>query len=235
MLTRNVVILTGAGISSESGIPTFRADDGLWENHRIEAVATLEGFRNNSKLVYEFYNQRRERIQAADIQPNSAHMALAELERCCFGEFTLITQNVDNLHERAGSQNVVHMHGELLSALCMETGERFEWLDDLTEESIQPSTGMKGTLRPDIVWFGEQPYQMGRIYDALRYCRLFIAIGTSGHVYPAAGFIQEVMMNCARTIEVNLEETEISPFFHEHYYGLASEKVPEIIKQLLIK
>ena len=230
---KNIVILTGAGISQESGIETFRASNGLWENHNVEDVATPEGFVRNPDLVYGFYNKRRRQLLSKKIQPNPAHKALVELENACSGEFSLVTQNVDDLHERSGSKNVFHMHGELLSALCSKTNKRFTWKNDLTADSENPSTGEKGCLRPDIVWFGEQPYYLDEIYQALASCCLFIAIGTSGQVYPAASFVQEVQMNQARTIEVNLEETEISPYFQEHYYGPASVEVPKLVRALL--
>jgi NAD-dependent deacetylase len=230
---KNIVILTGAGISQESGIETFRASNGLWENHNVEDVATPEGFVRNPDLVYGFYNKRRRQLLSKKIQPNPAHKALVELENACSGEFSLVTQNVDDLHERSGSKNVFHMHGELLSALCSKTNKRFAWKNDLTADSENPSTGEKRCLRPDIVWFGEQPYYLDEIYQALASCSLFIAIGTSGQIYPAANFVQEVQMNQARTIEVNLEVTEISPYFQEHYYGPASVEVPKLVRALL--
>ena len=230
---KNIVILTGAGISQESGISTFRDNNGLWNNYSIQDVATLEGFKRNPDLVYEFYNMRRRELLSETIEPNSAHIALAELEESWKGEFLLVTQNVDNLHEQAGSRNVVHMHGELMSALCIKSGKRYPWYEDLDATSQNPETGEIGNLRPDIVWFGEEPYQLERIYDALKYCRLFIAIGTSGTVYPAAGFVQEVFQNCARTIEVNLEKTDISSMFDENYFGKASEIVTDLAHALI--
>ena len=229
---KNIVILTGSGISKESGIPTFRDFGGLWEGYDINQVASPEGFKKDPQLVYEFYNKRRRQLLSDEVTPNAAHKALAHLEEWSKGEFSLITQNVDDLHERSGSVNVYHIHGELLSARCMETNKAFGWEDDLDQNSVNPRTGKAGTLRPDIVWFGEQlRYQM-EVEKALQYCRIFISIGTSGTVYPAAGYVEEVQKNCARTIEVNLEPSEISHHFDEHYYGPASQTVPQLIDDL---
>lgn len=228
-----IVILTGAGISAESGIPTFRAADGLWEDHRIEDVATPEAFTRDPALVHRFYNMRRAQLQEPAIQPNPAHIALAHLEQEYAGEVLLVTQNVDDLHERAGSRNLVHMHGELLSIFCIRSGQRFHPSGELSNVSICDCCGMAGSLRPDIVWFGEMPYQMNRIHEALENCSLFLSIGTSGHVYPAAGFVQQARMAKAHTMEINLEPTQTHNAFHEHHYGQAGNVVPEIVEKLL--
>lgn len=227
---RSIVILTGAGISAESGIDTFRSAGGLWEQHRVEDVATPEGFARNPDLVLNFYDMRRAAL--ADVAPNAAHMALARLEREFSGELLLVTQNVDDLHERGGSARVLHMHGELKSALCTSCETRSPWLGSMIERPPCPVCRAP-SLRPDVVWFGEMPYQMGRIYQALETCDLFVSIGTSGAVYPAAGFVQEVRANGARTLELNLEPSEGSRFFHESRHGPASEVVPAWVAEVL--
>ncbi|MGH8492533.1 MAG: Sir2 family NAD+-dependent deacetylase [Moraxellaceae bacterium] len=228
-----IVILTGAGISAESGIRTFRAADGLWEDHRIEDVATPEAFRRDPVLVQRFYNMRRAQLQDPTIQPNAAHRALARLEQEYPGQILLVTQNVDDLHERAGSQQLVHMHGELLSMFCTHSGQRFRISGDISHESRCSCCLKQGSLRPDIVWFGEMPYQMERIYQALESCTLFLSIGTSGNVYPAAGFVQRARMAGAHTVEINLEPSQTRTAFHEHHYGPASHKVVEVVASLL--
>jgi NAD-dependent deacetylase len=225
-----IVILTGAGISAESGIDTFRSAGGLWEQHRVEDVATPEGFARNPNLVLNFYDMRRAAL--ADVAPNPAHMALARLEREFSGELLLVTQNVDDLHERGGSARVLHMHGELKSALCTSCETRAPWLGTMIERPPCPVCRAP-TLRPDVVWFGEMPYQMGRIYQALETCDLFVSIGTSGAVYPAAGFVQEARASGARTLELNLEPSEGSRLFHESRLGPASVVVPEWVEEVL--
>lgn len=227
---RSIVILTGAGISAESGIDTFRSSGGLWEQHRVEDVATPEGFARNPNLVLNFYDMRRAAL--ADVVPNPAHMALARLEREFSGELLLVTQNVDDLHERGGSARVLHMHGELKSALCTSCETRSPWPGTMIERPPCPVCRAP-SLRPDVVWFGEMPYQMGRIYQALETCDLFVSIGTSGAVYPAAGFVQEARANGARTLELNLEPSEGSRFFHESRHGPASVVVPEWVDEVL--
>lgn len=225
-----IVILTGAGISAESGIDTFRAAGGLWEQHRVEDVATPEGFARNPNLVLNFYDMRRAAL--AQVEPNPAHTALARLEREFSGELLLVTQNVDDLHERGGSAKVLHMHGELKSALCASCETRSHW--DATMKDRPPCPVCRApTLRPDVVWFGEMPYQMGRIYAALEVCDLFVSIGTSGAVYPAAGFVQEARSNGARTLELNLEPSEGSHLFHHARFGPASELVPRWVDEVL--
>ena len=225
-----IVILTGAGISAESGIDTFRAAGGLWEQHRVEDVATPEGFARNPDLVLGFYDMRREAL--SNVVPNSAHMALARLEREFRGELLLVTQNVDDLHERGGSARVLHMHGELKSALCTSCETRSPWFATMIDRPPCPVCRAP-TLRPDVVWFGEMPYQMGRIYQTLETCDLFVSIGTSGAVYPAAGFVQEARSAGAHCLELNLEPSEGSRFFHESRHGPASALVPDWVEELL--
>jgi NAD-dependent deacetylase len=225
-----IVILTGAGISAESGIDTFRSSGGLWEQHRVEDVATPEGFARNPNLVLNFYDMRRAAL--ANVAPNPAHEALARLEREFSGDVLLVTQNVDDLHERGGSARVLHMHGELKSALCTSCETRSRWERSMIERPPCPVCRAP-TLRPDVVWFGEMPYQMGRIYRALESCDLFVSIGTSGAVYPAAGFVQEARSAGAHTLELNLEPSEGSRLFHESRLGPASAVVPAWVEEVL--
>lgn len=227
-----VLVLTGAGISAESGIPTFRGSDGLWEGQRLEDVATPEAFERDPVLVHDFYNGRRQRLLGDDIQPNAAHFALAEFEASHDDLFLLVTQNIDNLHQRAGSKNVLPMHGELFKARCRETGELFDWQADLSIETPHPNDPTKlGRLRPHIVWFGEMPIGMERIEQAASQADLFLAIGTSAVVYPAAGIVQSTRRDC-RTVEINLDETPASGTFDESIRGKASVEVPKFFKSL---
>ncbi|MCV6590545.1 MAG: NAD-dependent protein deacylase [Marinobacterium sp.] len=229
----SIVILTGAGISAESGIRTFRAADGLWEDHRIEDVATPEGFYTDPDLVHRFYNQRRQQLLSGDVHPNAAHEALARLEKTLPGEVLLITQNIDNLHERAGSENLIHMHGELLNLRCVSSELIYRSEQDCTPEDLCQCCGSSGTLRPDIVWFGEMPMQMERCYQALDHCQLFLSIGTSGNVYPAAGFVEVANAAGARTVEINLEPSRVHTAFDEHIHAPAGQAVPEFVDRLL--
>lgn len=229
----SIVILTGAGISAESGLRTFRAQDGLWENHRIEDVATPEAFLRNPSLVHRFYNDRRRQLKDAAIMPNAAHIALAKLEREWQGDVLIVTQNVDNLHERAGSRRIIHMHGELNQSMCLACDGVVEWFDDLTADSLCPLCGATHRLRPNIVWFGEMPFMMDDIDDAISNCALFVSIGTSGNVYPAAGFVQRANQVGARTIELNLEPSRTYTQFAEGRIGAATEIVPKFIEELL--
>src|SRR5688500_6345645 len=228
---RNIVILTGAGISAESGVATFRGPDGLWEGHRVEDVATPEAFARDPARVQAFYDARRARLRS--VRPNSAHEALARLDAEWPGELLIVTQNVDDLHERAGAKRLLHMHGELKSAWCRACGERMRWESDLRDHPACPSCGVAGRLRPDIVWFGEMPYQMERIDRALMDADLFVSIGTSGAVYPAAGFVQTARYAGARTLEMNLEPSLGSFHFHESRTGRAGELVPAWVEDLL--
>lgn len=229
-----IVILTGAGISAESGIDTFRSAGGLWEQHRVEDVATPEGFARNPDLVLNFYDMRRAAL--AQVAPNPAHAALARLAREFRGDLLLVTQNVDDLHERGGSEQVLHMHGELKSALCSSCETRSRWERTMiAKDGGRPPCPVcqAPTLRPDVVWFGEMPYEMGRIYQALEACDLFVSIGTSGAVYPAAGFVAEARGAGARTLELNLEPSEGSRMFHETRLGPASALVPQWVEEVL--
>jgi NAD-dependent deacetylase len=228
----SLVLLTGAGISAESGIRTFRAADGLWENQRIEDVATPAAFTRDPQLVYQFYNQRRAQLHSTEVAPNAAHFALAELEALWPGHFLLVTQNVDDLHERAGSKKLLHMHGELRSALCQQCFTRHRWVRELGATDQCPSCAKPAGLRPDIVWFGEMPYHMEQIGPALHHCDIFVAIGTSGKVYPAAGFVREAI-RAVRRIEVNLQASDISEAFDIHKVGPASREVPQLVQELL--
>ncbi|HNJ47197.1 MAG TPA: NAD-dependent deacylase [Novosphingobium sp.] len=227
---RNIVILTGAGISAESGIDTFRGAGGLWENHRVEDVATPEAFARDPGLVLRFYDQRRAAIQ--EKLPNAAHIALARLEAEWTGSLLIVTQNVDDLHERAGAGRVLHMHGEHLSAWCTSCDIRSRWRAPLLDRPPCPACGAR-SLRPDIVWFGEMPYRMGEIYAALREADLFVSIGTSGAVYPAAGFVRDARELGKRTLELNLEPSQGSFLFHESRLGPASELVPTWVGEML--
>lgn len=229
---RSIVVLTGAGISAESGIATFRAADGLWEEHRVEDVATPEGFERNPTLVYEFYNRRRRQLLSADIRPNAAHTALARFEHEFAGDFLLVTQNIDNLHERAGSRNVLHMHGEILKSRCLNSRLVFDANEDFTYDSHCRCCRSPGNLRPHVVWFGEMPFHLQQINEALENCDLFVAIGTSGNVYPASGFYQTARIRGASTVELNLEQT--GSRFDRHLCGPASELVPAFFDELLV-
>ena len=228
---RNIVILTGAGISAESGLATFRGADGLWEGHRVEDVATPEAFGRDPALVQAFYDARRARL--VEVEPNAAHRALARLDSEWPGDLLIVTQNVDDLHERAGARRLLHMHGELRSAWCLASDARTRWEGALGGGPACPSCGAAGRLRPDIVWFGEMPYEMERIDRALTEADLFVSIGTSGNVYPAAGFVQAARHAGARTIEINLEPSLGSFLFGESRTGRAGELVPRLVDELL--
>jgi len=227
---RNIVILTGAGISAESGLRTFRADDGLWEDHRVEDVASPEGFRRDPDLVQRFYDARRDNVMAAE--PNAAHRALARLDSEWDGELLIVTQNIDDLHERGGARRILHMHGEALSAWCLACDARHPWTGTLIDGPPCPACG-ESALRPDIVWFGEMPYAMDRIFAAIARADLFVSIGTSGAVYPAAGFVQQAKSSGARTLELNLERSQGSGWFDETRLGPASELVPAWVEEML--
>lgn len=229
----SIVILTGAGISAESGLETFRGAGGLWCGHRVEDVATPEAFARNPALVHEFYNMRRHGLLDPKIKPNPGHLALAELEEKWPGEVLVVTQNIDNLHERAGTKNLIHMHGEALKAFCHFCDYNIPCHDALSVETPCGNCRKTGGLRPDIVWFGEMPYQMDKIYNALTDCDLFISIGTSGNVYPAAGFVAHARQSGAHTVEINLEPSQTNSLFHESILGPAGTTLPAVIKDLL--
>lgn len=228
-----IVILTGAGISKESGLDTFRCAGGIWSQYSLDDVATPEGFHRNPQLVQDFYNARRQELSQPGIQPNAAHHAVARLEREWPGGVLVVTQNIDDLHERAGSANLIHMHGELRKVRCDNCGTVSAWQADVATATPCPACH-HAALRPHVVWFGEMPLEMDHIYDALDHCGLFISIGTSGHVYPAAGFVHAVRQRGqAHTIELNLDPSEGASLFAETIYGLASEVVPAVVAELL--
>jgi NAD-dependent deacetylase len=227
----NIVVLTGAGISAESGLATFRGPDGLWEGHRVEDVCTPEALARDPALVLDFYDVRRRAL--ADVRPNAAHEALARLDAEWPGELLIVTQNVDDLHERAGAKRLIHMHGELLSALCRRCGARSHFEGEMIGGPPCPACGESGGLRPDIVFFGEIPYRMDEIEAALADADLFVSIGTSGAVYPAAGFVQLARAVGARTLELNLEPSAGTVLFSASEFGAAGALVPAWIDRLL--
>lgn len=231
MSYEKLVILTGAGLSAESGVPTFRDPNGIWAKYDWRDVATPEGFAKDPVLVHGFYNMRRQ--AHAKVKPNAAHHALARLEAEHPGEVWIVTQNVDALHEEAGSRNLIHMHGEVFKVLCTDCGARHAWTADLSLETQCPACAASGGMRPDVVWFGEMPYHMQRIAGLLAEADLFISIGTSGNVYPAAGFVAEARANGAHTVELNLEPSEGRSHFAEAIYGPATRVVPAFVDSLL--
>jgi NAD-dependent deacetylase len=230
--TRSIVVLTGAGISRESGLHTFRDADGIWASVNIEDVATPEAFLRDPVRVQQFYNERRRGLANNQVAPNAAHMALAEFEANFPGDFLLVTQNIDDLHERGGSRNLIHMHGELLKVRCLQCGNVAEWREDLSVDTACFACGEMGRMRPHVVWFGEMPFEMDRIHAALVACDLFVSIGTSGNVYPAAGFVEAARYAGARTVELNLEPSEGATLFEEAFYGPAATVVPEWFAKL---
>ncbi|MCL1076726.1 NAD-dependent deacylase [Parashewanella spongiae] len=228
----NIVILTGAGLSAPSGIETFRSQDGLWEQHLIEDVATPEGYASNPELVDTFYNQRRAQLNDPLVSPNAAHVALAKLELAHQGRLFVITQNVDDLHERAGSKQVLHMHGEIRKGRCPRSNLSFLMKKDFSSEQLCSCCQPAQRLRPHIVWFGEMPIGMGMIERALTECDLFISVGTSGVVYPAAGFVRLAKAFGAKTIDVNTEPCYTGSF-DAQYKGCATETLPKLIDKIL--
>lgn len=228
-----IVVLTGAGISKESGLDTFRCEDGIWSRVNLEDVATPEGFARNPQLVHAFYNARRSKLADPAIGPNPAHAALARLEYEWPGEVFVVTQNIDDLHERAGSRNLLHMHGELRKIRCEACGAILDWINDLGVEHACPSCRRVGRLRPHVVWFGEMPLEMALIETKLAACDLFISIGTSGNVYPAARFVQTARAAGAHTVELNLEPSVGARHFREAHHGPASQVVPAYVESLL--
>jgi len=230
--TDPIVILTGAGISKESGLQTFRDPDGIWAKHRIEDVATPQAFARDPEAVLGFYNLRRAQMSDAEIKPNAAHAALGALEEFWPGGVLLVTQNIDDLHARGGSRNLIHMHGELAKTRCNDCGHLIDRIGDIETDMTCPSCGATGTLRPHVVWFGEMPLEMDAIGAALGQCGLFVSIGTSGNVYPAAGFVQEARQHGAYALELNLEESLGAGLFQEGRYGPATEIVPAFVDEL---
>ena len=231
MSKAKIVILTGAGISAESGVATFRDPDGVWSKFNLEDVATPQGFARDPAKVQDFYNMRRR--QMGSVEPNAAHFALARLERELPSGVLLVTQNIDDLHERAGSRQLIHMHGELGRALCQACGQSSAWANDIAVQSKCPACGAVGRLRPDVVWFGEMPYRMEEISEALGGCKLFAAIGTSGSVYPAAGFVEEARAAGALTVELNLKSAGSASRFDEQLEGPATQVVPAFVERIL--
>jgi NAD-dependent protein deacetylase/lipoamidase len=225
-----VVVLTGAGVSAESGLPTFRDADGLWEGHHPEDVATPGAYERDPGLVQRFYDERRTAL--SQVEPNAAHQALARLEEALGDDLLLVTQNIDDLHERAGSSRVLHLHGELRSALCTSCASRHRWTGSLSAWPACPACGAQ-ELRPDVVWFGEIPYRMDEVWARLQTAEVFCAIGTSGVVYPAAGFGEVAATYGARTIELNLARSEVAPWFDDVRTGPATELVPAWVEELL--
>ncbi len=227
---RNIVVLTGAGISAESGLAIFRGPGGLWEGHRVEDVCTPEALARDADLVHRFYDARRAAL--ATVEPNAAHRALARLDAEWPGELLIVTQNVDDLHERAGATRLLHMHGELNSALCAACDARMQWSGDMRDRLDCPACAAPA-LRPDIVFFGEMPYAMERIEAALAACDLFVSVGTSGAVYPAAGFVQTARHHGAATLELNLEPSAGSIWFDDSRMGAASVLVPDWVGEVI--
>lgn len=233
-MTRSLIILTGSGISAESGLGTFRDTDGIWAKFDWRELATPEAFATQPDQVHAFYNARRAGLKQA--RPNAAHHALAELEKAWIargGEFLLVTQNVDDLHEHAGSERLVHMHGELKKMRCEHCGYVHEAFDEISVDLPCLNCRKAGGLRPHIVWFGEMPMEMDLIYNQLEDCDLFVAIGTSGTVYPAAGFSQLAKQVGAHCVELNLDDTDTSSLFDEHRKGLASKVVPQWVAEIV--
>jgi NAD-dependent deacetylase len=231
MAFERIVILTGAGLSAESGLGTFRGTDGLWDQYDLEEVATPDGFARNPVKVHEFYNMRRGWLKKAE--PNAAHRALARLEQEHPGDVLTVTQNIDGLHEAAGCTHLIHMHGELGRALCARCNTSLPWSEDLSLTTACPVCHKAGFMRPDVVWFGEMPREMERIYEALSACDLFVSIGTSGAVYPAAGFVAEARRAGAHTVELNLDPSDGASLFAETHYGPATEVVPRFVTTVL--
>jgi len=227
-----IVVLTGAGISKESGLDTFRDPDGVWRRHSLEDLATPEGFARNPALVQDFYNRRRAQLPA--VHPNPAHQALARLEAAWPGGVLVVTQNVDDLHERAGSRKLIHMHGELTKARCLSCETVVGHADALHDATVCGACDSRGRMRPHIVWFGEMPFEMERIWGALAECGLFVSVGTSGTVYPAAGFVADIRhRGMAHTVELNLEPSDGASLFAEGRYGPASLVVAAFVDELL--
>ena len=230
----NIVVLTGAGISKESGLDTFRDADGLWSRVNLEDVATPEGFARNPKMVHDFYNHRRRELQSGNVRANAAHHALGRLEAEWPDNVLVVTQNIDALHEDGGSKNLIHMHGEMLKARCALCGDVRGWTGDMEIETLCPACDGAGGMRPHVVWFGEMPFEMERISGALSRCSLFLSIGTSGNVYPAAGFVQEAIFSArAHTVELNMEPSEGATMFAETVYGPATEVVLAYVERIL--
>ena len=228
---KNIFILTGAGISAESGLATFRSSNGLWNNHKVEDVASIEGFERNPALVHDFYNNLK--IEVQGVKPNAAHLAITQLQEKYPAEINVITQNVDTLHEKAGNKNVYHIHGQINQAVCLNCGHILETWGDVDTETVCPHCEVMGMMKPNIVFFGENLLCMDVVERQLRQCDLFISIGTSGVVFPAAGFVQTAKYYGADTMEFTLEATANNYLFDKHIYGKAGETFPKFVEELL--
>ena len=228
---KKILFLTGAGISAESGISTFRSENGLWNNHRVEDVATIEAYYKNQDYVHDFYNNMRPDLWNS--KPNDAHLAITKLQQNYDGEVYIVTQNIDTLHEKAKNKNIYHIHGQINQIVCMNCGNIYETWGDVTSESICCNCNLMGTLKPNIVFFGEYPLYMDKVENLLRICDLFISVGTSGVVYPAAGFVQTAKYYGADTIEINLEPTSNNLYFDKHIVGKAGIELPRLVDALL--
>lgn len=235
ILQKNIFILTGAGISKESGINTFREKDGLWDNYRIEDVCTVNAFKKNPDLVNKFYNERKKKLENPKIKPNAAHFSLAELEKNCQKDFILVTQNIDNLHEKAGTKKILHMHGSLENGYCMYCKQKVNLNFNLTTEYQCKNCLNSGMVRVDVVWFGEQPKHLKKIYDCLEKTDVFISIGTSNNVYPAAGFI-DFLAQLNKKIsmyEFNIEKTNKTSKFDKNFVGPATKTIPSFVREII--
>ncbi len=228
---KSIVVLTGAGISAESGLATFRSSNGLWNNHRVEDVATIEAFQRNPEFVHDFYNQMKPELLAA--KPNPAHLALTKLQDNYPTPVSIITQNVDTLHEKAKSRNINHIHGQINQAVCLNCGHVLETWNDVTTETVCPQCSVAGMMKPNIVFFGENLLYMDKVERILASCDLFISVGTSGVVFPAAAFVQTAKLYGAETYEFNLEKTSNNFYFDHHIFGKAGETLPPFIDELL--
>ena len=229
---KNILILSGAGISAESGLSTFRAENGLWNHHKVEDVATVEGFARNPEYVHDFYNELKKELLKA--KPNPAHLAITKLQNeYKHGNVYVVTQNVDTLHEKAGNKNVFHIHGQINQDVCLNCGNVIETWDDMSTEDICPNCRVQGMMKPNIVFFGENLLYMDKVDRLLQTCDLFISVGTSGVVYPAAGFVQIAKMYGADTVEINLEETSNNYLFDRHITGKAGTELPKLVEELL--
>ncbi len=230
---KNIVILTGAGISAESGLATFRASNGLWNNHKVEDVATIEAFERNPAYVHEFYNELKKELVKA--KPNKAHLAITRLQKEYDANISVVTQNVDTLHEKAGNQNIYHIHGQINQAVCLNCGRILETFGDVDTETVCPHCHIAGMMKPNIVFFGENLLCMDKVDHLLSECDLFLSVGTSGVVFPAASFVQIAKYNNAKTYEFNLEPTSNNYFFDHHIYGPAGTTLPAFVDEMIKK
>lgn len=228
---KSIVVLTGAGISAESGLATFRSSNGLWNNHRVEDVATIEAFQRNPEFVHDFYNQMKPELLAA--KPNPAHLALTKLQNNYPAPVSIITQNIDTLHEKAQSRNIYHIHGQINQAVCLNCGHVLETWNDVTTETVCPQCSVAGMMKPNIVFFGENLLYMDKVERLLASCDLFLSIGTSGVVFPAAAFVQTAKLYGAETYEFNLEKTSNNFYFDHHIFGKAGDTLPPFVDELL--